>query len=65
MKINDDFMNTVIVYGFFFVVLPLVAVTLLSQPYFEARAYNKFRDDTQVKATYWDALWSDLRITSE
>ena len=65
MKINDDLLKSIMVYGFFFIVIPLTAALLLSQPYFEAKAYNKFRDDTQVKATYWDALWSDLRITSE
>lgn len=29
-------------------------------PWFEARAFNKFTDGP--KATYWDAVWLDLRI---
>ena len=32
----------------------------IAQPYFEARSFNKF---SKVKATYFDALISDLRIT--
>lgn len=42
-------------------VVGLLAVLFLGllQPYFEMRAFNKF---SQTKATYWDALMSDLRI---
>lgn len=49
---------------FGFVVLCAIIVAILSpvlQPYFEARAFNKFT--TGPKATYWDAVWSDLRVT--
>lgn len=35
------------------------------QPAFEARTFNKFRPEGSPKATYWDALWADLRVTSE
>lgn len=38
-----------------------VPLLLLMQPYFESRAFNKFT--TGPKATYWDALWTDLRVT--
>jgi hypothetical protein len=36
----------------------LLAVTLLV-PYFEMRAFNKF---SEQKATYFDAVFSELRI---
>lgn len=39
-------------------VLCLVA----SYPYFEARTFNKF---SAKKATYWDAVFADLRIIAE
>ena len=35
------------------------------QPAFEARTFNKFRPEGAPKATYWDALWTNLRVTSE
>lgn len=38
---------------------------LIMQPYFEAKTYNKFREPDQPQATYWDAVWADLRVTSE
>ena len=51
-------------YSFLILVASAVIGTLLTpvlQPYFEARAFNKFT--TGPKATYWDAVWSDLRVT--
>jgi len=44
-----------------FVVVFLLGVIVyaVSQPYFEMRAFNKF---SETKATYWDAVMSDLRI---
>ena len=33
------------------------------QPYFEAQAFNKFT--TGPKATYWDAMWSSLRVQAK
>ena len=47
------------------VIIVLVIVGALSQPYFEARAFNKFRGEGQVKATYFDAVFSSLRVQSE
>ena len=38
---------------------------IIAQPYFEAKTYNKFRKPDQPQASYWDAMWGDLRITSE
>ncbi len=35
---------------------------ILLQPYFEARAFNKF--SVGPKATYWDAVFADLRVTA-
>lgn len=40
------------------VVVGCVAVAVF-QPYFEARAFNKF---SKTKATYWDALVTELRV---
>ena len=31
----------------------------LAQPYFEAKSFNKL---TGGNATYWDAVWSNLRV---
>lgn len=47
----------VILIGF----LGFIAVVAL-EPYFESRAYNRL---TGAHATYWDALWLDLRVQKE
>ncbi len=39
----------------------MLAVILALTPLFEARAFNKFTDGP--RATYWDALWTQLRVT--
>jgi hypothetical protein len=55
-------------YGVAFIVVIGFLISIIgffAQPYFEAKAYNKFRKPDQAQATYWDAFWSDLRITSE
>ena len=43
------------------VALFIIGILLLIplQPYFEMRAFNKF---SEKKATYWDAMFSELRI---
>ena len=42
----------------------VIALSLWAlQPLFEAKAYNKFTDGP--KATYWDAMWTNLRVTSQ
>ena len=41
------------------VLLFVALVVGVSQPYFEARTFNKFSDK---KATYFDALVSELRV---
>jgi hypothetical protein len=47
---------------FLIIGLPMLLILLLIlQPYFEARAFNKFTQG--AKATYWDAVWTDLRVT--
>lgn len=40
------------------IILGLLAAMFIS-PYFEMQAFNKF---SKTKATYWDALWTELRI---
>jgi carbon starvation protein CstA len=50
-----------------FLAIILIIVTVIGiivlQPYFESRAYNKFT--TGQKATYWDAVWTELRVMSK
>lgn len=36
----------------------IIAISAM-QPYFEAQSFNKL---TGGNATYWDALWSNLRV---
>jgi len=40
-------------------IISIVIAIILIQPYFEMKAFNKFSDK---KATYIDALFSNLRI---
>lgn len=49
------------------IVIGIIALFLaaLSQPYFEARTFNKFRTEGQTKATYMDAFFAELRVQSE
>jgi hypothetical protein len=54
----DDKWDSVIVVVTFSFVVVVIAAFLLS-PYFEAKAFNKF---SKTKATYWDALWTELRV---
>ena len=49
----------VLVVALLVIVVPAI---VLAGPYFEARAYNKFTEGP--KATYWDALWADLKVTA-
>jgi len=41
----------------------VVAIIALTQPYFEAKTYNKFT--AGPRATYWDAVWASLRVNSQ
>lgn len=41
------------------IAIVVIVIVILFQPYAEMKAFNKF---SMTKATYWDALWSDLRI---
>ena len=45
--------------GLCFVVVGICLVCAAFQPYFEARTFNKF---SKTKATYFDALVSELRV---
>lgn len=48
-------------------ILVLVAAVLLAamlETAFEARTYNKFKAPDAPAATYWDAVWADLRVTT-
>ena len=53
-------------------ILGLVALLVLGilflaalAPAKEAATYNKFKDPAAPAATYWDAVWADLRITTK
>ena len=45
--------------GIGWVVVAILSVIVLLQPYFEARSFNKF---SKTKATYWDAMITSLRV---
>ncbi len=47
------------------VAVVLILTICLSQPYLEARAFNKFKSEDTPKASYLDAVVSRLRITSK
>lgn len=59
MKIKD-WVPELVAMGLGILVLVCLALVVL-QPLFEARTFNKFT--TGPKATYWDALWVQLRVT--
>jgi len=43
-----------------FAAFAIAAVLIgLTQPYFEAKSFNKL---TGGNATWWDALWTELRV---
>ncbi|TFH23759.1 hypothetical protein E4G67_02715 [Candidatus Bathyarchaeota archaeon] len=44
---------------FFLCVFVGAILFLLAQPYFEAQSFNRL---TGGHATYWDALWTELRV---
>ena len=47
-------------------ILALIAIAvLLYAPHREKVVFNKFRDPNQPPATYFDAVFSQLRITSK
>ena len=46
-------------------ILVLLFVPFVLQPYFEAKTFNKFKKPEQQEATYWDALFSNLRVETE
>lgn len=47
----------------YFLIIALVILAALIQPCFEARTFNRFTKGE--KATYWDALFAELRIQAE
>lgn len=42
------------------IVLSIILAIFLIQPSYEAKTFNKFAGET--KATYWDAVFTQLRI---
>jgi len=58
---SDDMKTLAALVGI--VAVPVIAIVIMAmQPYFEARAFNKFTEGP--KATYWDAVWTSLRVTA-
>lgn len=51
---TQTLINTIIILG-----ISAIIALFAAQPYFEAKSFNKL---TGGNATYWDALWSNLRI---
>ena len=64
MKCRKGDVENILV-GLVAIAVVLVILVLPLQPYFEMKSFNKFRPEGTPKATYWDALWADLRVTSE
>lgn len=51
--------------GFVVLIVCVASYCFVIQPIGEARAFNKFKGESQAEATYWDALFANLRIMSE
>ena len=49
-------------YHLYVVAIVFLVVAMLVQPYFEMRTYNKFKSADKPEATYWDAMFAELRI---
>jgi len=47
------------------IAIVILLVMIFVQPYFEAKSFNKFRDPDTPPATYWDAMFSELRVTDD
>ena len=43
----------------------LILAAIVYQPYHEKEVFNKFKDPNQPDATYIDAVFSRLRITTK
>ena len=61
MTTNDDALLTGLLSLLIAGLLLLVAIG----PAKEAATFNKYRDQDSPPATYWDAVFSDLRITTK
>ena len=43
----------------------IVGFVIFLPPYMEMKTFNKFKSEDQPKATYWDAVCSELRVNSD
>lgn len=50
-----------LIYG---LIVTVFFIILAIQPAFEAHSYNKFVQPGQPTATYWDAAFTSLRVTT-
>jgi len=46
-------------------VIALILIAASFFPYMEARTYNKFKSPEAPEATFLDAVFSDLRVTTQ
>ena len=53
--------NKFFILGSYLVSISILIFVLL-QPHYEAKTFNKFRDEDQEQATYWDAAFANLRV---
>lgn len=48
------------------VILTIIVLAVLAiQPYYEAKTFNKYRKQGEPEATYWDAMFSNLRVNAK
>jgi len=60
---EEEKINKLIGIGLITLLTIAIFIAIL-QPHYEAKAFNKFKSESLPQATYWDALFSKLRIES-
>jgi len=60
--IKEDIQAILAIGAIFAIIVGCIGL-IITQPYFEARAFNKLTNGP--KASYWDAMWTKLRVVSQ